>query len=109
MVNEAGVGTFGKVYTCKEDLSSDRCVAIKVVRDIRRYTEAALVEARILDIVNRADPDGVSNCVRYYGSFYHGPHLCLVFERLGASLYDYIKANRYKPFPLYCVQVGATG
>ncbi len=92
------------MYTCKEDLSSDRTVAIKVIRDIKRYTEAAVVEARILDAVNRADPEGISHCVRYYGSFHHENHLCLVFERLGASLYDYLKANRYRPFPLYCVQ-----
>ena len=45
-----------------------------------------------------------SPLTRYFGSFYHGPHLCMVFERLGASLYDYMKLNRYKPFPLYCVQ-----
>ena len=32
--------------------------------------------------------------------FFHkdkeGEHMCLVFETLGKSLYDYIKANNYK-------------
>lgn len=32
--------------------------------------------------------------------FYHkdkeGDHMCLVFETLGKSLYDFIKANNYK-------------
>ncbi len=52
-----------------------------------RYTDAARVEARILDKLNRADPEGRSFCVRYFGHFSHKRHLCLVFERLGASLY----------------------
>jgi serine/threonine protein kinase len=27
-----------------------------------------------------------------------------VFEPLGQSLYEFLKANDYIPFPLYCVQ-----
>jgi hypothetical protein len=50
------------------------------------YTDAARVEARILEKLNHADPEGRSYCVRYFGSFTHKRHLCLVFERLGASL-----------------------
>jgi len=28
-------------------------------------------------------------------------HCCLVFERLGVSLYDFLKAHNYRPYPLY--------
>ena len=31
-------------------------------------------------------------------------HYCLVFEKLGLSLYDFIKRNHYKPLPLKLVQ-----
>ncbi len=44
------------------------------------------MEARILDALNKADPEGRSHCVRYLGSFSHKRHLCLAFEKLGASL-----------------------
>lgn len=30
-----------------------------------------------------------------------GEHVCLVFETLGKSLYDFIKANKYKGMILY--------
>ena len=31
-------------------------------------------------------------------------HFCIVFETLGASLYDLIKKNDYKPLPFDCVK-----
>ena len=31
-------------------------------------------------------------------------HVCMVFERLGPSLYDILRKNGYKPFPLAMVR-----
>eukprot|EP01036_Dinobryon_divergens_P040191 gene40191-53112_t len=31
-------------------------------------------------------------------------HYAIVFERLGISLYDFIKMNDYRGLPLYCVR-----
>jgi hypothetical protein len=100
---DSGKGTFGKVLLC-EDARHRRLVAIKVVRRVRKYTEAARVEAAILEDVNKADPAGASLTVRYYAAFEHRGHFCMVFEPLGPSLYDYHTANQYRPPPLYCVQ-----
>ena len=36
VLSEEGVGTFGKVYACKEEGTVDRVVAVKVVRDVER-------------------------------------------------------------------------
>lgn len=91
---------------CEESRTA-RLVAIKVVRCIRKYTEGARIEADILDEVNRADPGRRSLTVRYYSSFEHKGHFCMVFEPLGPSLYDYVKANGFKAPPLYCVQAFA--
>lgn len=30
-------------------------------------------------------------------------HVCMVFERLGPSLYDFLRRNAYRPFPLAMV------
>lgn len=100
---ESGVGTFGKVFACR-DRTTGAKVAIKVVRRVRKYTESAHVEADVLRRVNRADVKGNSLCVRFYGSFEYRGHVCLVFEQLGSSLYEYSKALRHRPMPLYCVQ-----
>jgi serine/threonine protein kinase len=105
-VKESGRGTFGKVYICT-DTTNGREVAIKVVRRVRRYIEAAAIESDILLDVNKADPEGGSLIVRYYNGFHYREHFCMVFEPLGPSLYDYIKANKYLPPPLYCVQAFA--
>jgi serine/threonine protein kinase len=39
--------------------------------------------------------------------FEYKGHVCMVFEKLGCSLYDYLKAHDYQPFPLYCVRAFA--
>lgn len=109
-VTEGGKGTFGKVLMC-EDRSlpagvgaAERLVGIKVVRKIRKYSESARIEADLLADIARADPAGVSGCVRAFKSFEWQEHVCIVFEPLGMSLFDYVKANSFRPLPLYCVQ-----
>ena len=106
VIQESGKGTFGKVFLAV-DRGTNKEVAIKVVRRIRKYTEAAQIEANILNDVNAADPTGTYLCVRYYGSFYFRGHFCMVFEPLGPSLLEYVKANDYRPAPLYCIQAMA--
>lgn len=103
IISQCGVGTFGKVYACK-DTKKDRIVALKVVRKIKRYTASAKIEADILRKVNKADHDGKSLNVRMLDFFHHEGHACLVFERLEDSLYDFIKANSHQPFRLHVVQ-----
>lgn len=101
--SDAGKGTFGRVLKCY-DLVKKRTVAIKAVRSMPRYIDAAKIEADILAEVNERDPDGKSLCVKFYEFFKEGKHLFLVFEPLGDSLYSYIKKVDYKGLPLYCVQ-----
>lgn len=94
ILKEAGVGTFGRVLECFDRRRSER-VAIKVIRKIARYRESALVEAEVLrDVAER----NCRLCVRLLKTFDYRGHFCLVFESLGRSLYDRLKANGYKPF-----------
>jgi len=66
---------------------------------VKRYNESAKIEA---DILRDIDQKGGSKCgiVHLKEYFFHkdkdGEHMCLVFETLGKSLYDFIKANGYK-------------
>eukprot|EP00980_Cylindrotheca_fusiformis_P006531 scaffold1384_cov116-Cylindrotheca_fusiformis.AAC.9 len=79
-------------------------VAIKVVRKIKRYYESALIEADIVEDVNRRGGRGVSHCARMYDAFTFKGHYCMVFESLGPSLYDFLKRQDYQPFPIGCVR-----
>jgi serine/threonine protein kinase len=112
ILREVGVGTFGRVVECldlKRSRSSRRdreenVVAIKVVRNVKRYFESALIEAEIVEDVNRRGGRGVSHCALLHDSFSFAGHYCMVFESLGPSLYDFLKRQKYQPFPLVCVR-----
>ncbi|KAL8432163.1 hypothetical protein ACSSS7_004775 [Eimeria intestinalis] len=93
-----GDGTFGRVLKCA-DVRLQTHVAIKVVRDVARYTSAARIEADILREVNRKDRRRESHCVSLLDAFmHHQRHMCLVFECLGKSLYDVLLENKYRGF-----------
>lgn len=81
-------------------------VAIKIVRNVRRYYESALIEADINERVNREQSrQNKDLCARMLDRFgLPSGHYCLVFECLGRSLYDYLKMYDYRPFPMYCVR-----
>ncbi|OII71243.1 serine threonine kinase [Cryptosporidium ubiquitum] len=100
-----GEGTFGRVFEC-EDLKRKRKVAIKVIRDVQRYTSAAKIEAEILRDINMEDEFGeYSYCVMLYNAFlYNNSNMCLVFERLGPSLYDFLDGNCSRGFFLADIQ-----
>mmetsp|Transcript_6918 Transcript_6918/g.9591 ORF Transcript_6918/g.9591 Transcript_6918/m.9591 type:complete len:165 (-) Transcript_6918:958-1452(-) len=57
----AGQGTFGTVLDVI-DTKYDEDLAVKIVRSVRRYLEAALVEEEILRTIKDKDPDKES-CV----------------------------------------------
>ena len=68
VVGDVGMGTFGRVVECYD--RKDRFhVAIKVVRDVRKYTESARIEADILRDVNSRKGRGLSHCVQMYRDF----------------------------------------
>lgn len=57
--------------------------------------------------MNDKDKRNESLCVRMYKWFEYKGHVCMVFERLGCSLYDYLKNHDYKPFPIRCIRAYA--
>ena len=106
---EVGLGTFGRVVECldlknRRQRGRDHYVAIKIVRNVKRYFDSALIEARIIQDVNRRGGRGRSHCVVLHDDFTFDGHFCMVFENLGPSLYDFLKQHEYRPFPIVCIQ-----
>jgi len=100
-----GDGTFGRVLLA-EHAATGREVAVKVIRDVERYTESAMIEAEILSDIFKADPESASRCVLMYEAFMHDERFfCLVFETLGISLYDRLKANDFRGYWLQDIQI----
>nr|CAD1824212.1 unnamed protein product [Ananas comosus var. bracteatus] len=102
ILSKIGEGTFGRVLECWDRETRDY-VAIKVVRSIRKYREAAMLEIDVLNLLGKNDRHG-ARCVQLRRWFDYRNHICIVFEKLGPSLYDFLKRNKYYPFPVELVR-----
>ncbi|XP_021275660.1 serine/threonine-protein kinase AFC3 isoform X1 [Herrania umbratica] len=102
ILSKMGEGTFGRVLECW-DRQTREYVAIKVVRSIRKYRDAAMIEVDILQHLAKNDK-GTSRCVQIRNWFDYRNHICIVFEKLGPSLFDFLKRNKYCPFPVDLVR-----
>lgn len=45
-----------------------------------------------------------SKCIHLKEFFDHRNHVCLVFELLGQSVFDFLKKNSFAPFPMAHIQ-----
>ncbi|GMQ03358.1 hypothetical protein CsSME_00049186 [Camellia sinensis var. sinensis] len=102
ILSKMGEGTFGRVLECW-DRHTREYVAVKVVRSIRKYREAAMVEIEVLQQLAKND-EGGSRCVQIRNWFDYRNHICIVFEKLGPSLFDFLKRNKYCPLPVDLVR-----
>ncbi|XP_076173501.1 CDC like kinase darkener of apricot isoform X3 [Ptiloglossa arizonensis] len=94
-----GAGTFGKVVKVK-DLQMDHVMALKIIKNVEKYREAAKLEINALEKIATKDPEGQHLCVKMLDWFnYHG-HMCIAFEMLGLSVFDFLRDNHYQPYPL---------
>ena len=99
IMGDLGEGTFAKVLECWDRLTGSY-VALKVVRNVPKYRSAAMLELEALNTVRRYDSTGRARVVRLLEWFDWRGHICMVFERLGPSLYDFLRRNSYRPFAL---------
>lgn len=97
LLSKLGEGTFGRVMECW-DRETQEYVAIKVIRNVQKYRDAAMIEIDVLSELHKHDRAGQRGCVQLKGWFEYRNHICMVFERLGPSLYDFLRKNNYKPF-----------
>ena len=98
-----GEGTFGRVLEAKET-KSNTVRAVKVVKPYPQCIKEAKIEAKILQKVQESDPYNEFHILRLVDTFSFNKHFCLVFERLGKSLYDLLERNRFRGFQLAEIQ-----
>lgn len=92
-----GCGAFGEVYFASDEESNDD-VAIKVLP--HDPFGGAQSEVALLTVVRNADVRGKCPIVRFDGAFRHKGLDCLVFERLGADMYEVLRATRHSGISL---------
>ncbi|KAJ6638220.1 Serine/threonine-protein kinase Doa, partial [Pseudolycoriella hygida] len=84
-----GEGTFGRVVKVK-DTQMDHYMALKIIKNVEKYREAAKLEINALEKIAQKDPNCVHLCVKMLDWFdYHG-HMCIAFEMLGLSVFDFL-------------------
>ncbi|XP_055959107.1 probable serine/threonine-protein kinase dyrk1 isoform X1 [Patella vulgata] len=100
IVGTLGEGTFGKVAECKDLQNTGDRLALKIIKNVEKYREAAKLEINVLEKLKEKDPENKYLCVKMFDWFdYHG-HMCIVFEMLGLSVFDFLKENHYIPYSL---------
>ena len=98
-----GQGTFGKVVKAY-DKKSRKYVAIKVIRSVQKYRDASQIELRVLSTLSSNDKRNRNKCIHLVDCFDYQNHICIVTDLLGMSVFDFLKANSFVPFPSSQIQ-----
>lgn len=78
-------------------------VALKVVKAVRKYRHAARTEVNLLQHIG-AHPEASRHVITLIDHFEYNGHICMIFPKYGMSVYDFLRRNSYKGFPLVHVR-----
>ncbi|EIM90527.1 kinase-like protein [Stereum hirsutum FP-91666 SS1] len=97
VIDTLGKGSFGQVLHCRDHCTGES-VAIKIIRNKKRFHHQALVEIKILDNLRKWDSEEKHHVIKMTEHFYFRNHLCIAMELLSINLYELIKANNFVGF-----------
>ncbi|KAK1750612.1 hypothetical protein QBC47DRAFT_120128 [Echria macrotheca] len=103
IIDVLGKGSFGQVVRCI-DHKTGVLVAVKIIRNKKRFHQQALVEVNILQKLREWDPKNKYSMVSFTHSFYFRGHLCISTELLDMNLYEFIKSNAFRGFSLKLIR-----
>ncbi|XP_044740903.1 dual specificity tyrosine-phosphorylation-regulated kinase 2 [Chrysoperla carnea] len=98
-----GKGSFGQVVKAYDHKTHEQ-VALKMVRNEKRFHRQAQEEVRILEHLRKQDKDNTMNIIHMYDHFTFRNHMCITFELLSINLYELIKKNKFHGFSLQLVR-----
>lgn len=98
-----GKGSFGQVVKAF-DHKCQTHVALKMVRNEKRFHRQAAEEIRILEHLRKQDKDSSMNVIHMLENFTFRNHICMTFELLSMNLYELIKKNKFQGFSLPLVR-----
>ncbi|XP_024863537.1 dual specificity protein kinase CLK2b isoform X1 [Kryptolebias marmoratus] len=98
IVDTLGEGTFGRVVQCLDHGREGRRIALKIIKSLEKYREAAKLEINVLEKIR--DPLNRHHCVQMLDWFNYYDHVCISFELLSLSTFDFLKSNNFLPYPV---------
>ncbi|OMJ90504.1 hypothetical protein SteCoe_7091 [Stentor coeruleus] len=99
IIKMLGKGNFGQVVLC-EDHKKNEKVALKVVRNKKRFSQQAMVEIKILQTLRENDNEGKNHVVKIKNYFVFRKHICMTFEILSMNLYELLQQNNFEGFSI---------
>lgn len=105
ILERLGHGTFGQVLKCHH-VACNGPVALKIIKNKPAYFHQALVEVRILQMLNQEfDQEDDKRIVRMLDFFVYRKHLCIAFELLSVNLYEVLKQNSFRGVSMALIRV----
>ncbi|XP_076620642.1 dual specificity tyrosine-phosphorylation-regulated kinase 2 isoform X2 [Colletes latitarsis] len=98
-----GKGSFGQVVKAYDHKLQEH-VALKMVRNEKRFHCQAQEEIRILRKLREQDKDDTMNIIHMFDSFTFRCHTCITFELLTINMYELIKRNKFQGFSMQLVK-----
>ena len=94
-----GKGNFGQVALC-EDHKRHEKIALKIVRNKKRFNQQATVEIKILQTLRENDIDNKCHVVKIKNYFMFRKHICMTFDQLSMNLFELLHQNSFEGFSL---------
>jgi dual specificity tyrosine-phosphorylation-regulated kinase 2/3/4 len=103
ILNLLGKGNFGQVVLCHDHKRNEK-VALKVIRNKKRFNQQAGVEIKVLQTLRENDLEGKNHVVKIKNFFVFRKHVCITFEKLSMNLYELLHQNNFQGFSVSLVQ-----
>ncbi|KAJ6594411.1 kinase-like domain-containing protein [Mycena capillaripes] len=103
IIGTLGKGSFGQVLHCRDHCTGES-VAIKIIRNKKRFHHQGVVEIKILDNLRKwaslryFDAEEKHHVIKMIEHFNFRNHLCIAMELLSINFYDLVKANDFVGF-----------
>ncbi|XP_063803085.1 dual specificity protein kinase CLK2-like isoform X2 [Pseudophryne corroboree] len=100
IVNILGEGACGQVLHCLDHYRGGSSVALKISKMWENMEEAAFLEIRMLNKISGLEHKYKHLCTPMLNWLYYQGRVCIEFELLGLSTYDFQKKNNFLPYPI---------
>lgn len=98
-----GQGSFGQVVECYDHKTNTK-VALKIIRNRKKFHDQAKVEVKVLEALRDNDPSDQKNIIQIIDHFVFRNHICITTELLSINLYELIKDMNFEGFPMETVR-----